>query len=166
MLLMDYLYFQNLRWMERLGRDGAHESSMGVLILTVGMYTMSAIAAVWWLFDTNIPKAVMSFWPEIHPTARFLRPQHGLGILVTIAASIYVYLAYGSTRRYARISIFSNASKQELQLGPWIVLGFPFSTVALVAAVAFKHVPMTVIILGAHLALYLWLRSRYWGAEK
>lgn len=95
MLFVDYLYFQCLRWMERQERDHPHDWALRFLIGVVGMYVMAAVAISNQVFDIDITSAVGDRWPALHPNARYLRPEHALGLLVAVASGLFVFLVYG-----------------------------------------------------------------------
>jgi len=142
MWLLDYLYFQSLRWMHRQGRHhrDAVDTAVLPLITALGVYMAGFYALVHHATGVNAILVVAKYWPEISEHGKYLKPIHGIGVLTGIAVIVFCYirLERPAKREAIEARFFKTTDERELAIGHWLVLLFYLSAPVFAFASASK----------------------------
>lgn len=170
MWLLEYVYFQSFRWMHRQGRKprDAVAMSEGPLITSLGIYLVGLVPVLYHWQGINLIHLVADHWPAITEHGKYLKPTHGLALLIGIAVIVFVHLRFHrKVRREAIVQWFSTASEREVRNGCWVVLAFFFGSIAFAVSSVFAVYPvMWLIVFGLIVGNVVVYRRHYRGRNR
>lgn len=135
--------------MHRQGRDDAIDMAKGPLITGLGFYLIGLTALFYHWSKVNLVAEVARRWPAITEHGKYLKPTHGLALLVGITVIVFVWLR--SHRKAKRDAIFQrfnqSVTEHEVKNGHWVVLMFFVGGFAFAMSSAFALYPLVILIL-------------------
>jgi len=132
MMLLEYIYFQSLQWMRRQGRrpQDAIDTAIMPLGLSLGLYSLGTIGLIDYLGGVNLTLTVAGYWPKISEHGKFIKPMHGIGVLVSFVILFFLYFFFTRLARREAIENWfaKTTSANEIKNGHWAVWAFVISS--------------------------------------